>query len=194
MRTVFYSFVLFIAVTGCQNFSSSASAEYASLVKRELAKGVRNDSLFFGIYLGMTSKDFFAHCWEMNKKGVFTDGLNNTAVLYKMPTGLKYPASMNFYPDFVDGKISKMKTLFEYNEWAPWNKTHFADSLLPDVYRLYQSWYPEGNSFITMTDSARGTIYVKVDGNRRIVIGKYDDRMVKVDYTDLIIEEKLKKK
>jgi len=34
---------------------------------------------------------------------------------------------------------------------------------------------------------------VKVDGNRRITIGKFDDRKVKVDYTDLLIEQKLKK-
>ena len=121
MKTVFYSIILVLALAGCENFSASPAGEYSALVKKELSKGIRNDSLFFGIYLGMTSKDFFAHCWELNKKGVFTDGLNNTAVMYKMPDDLKYPAAMNFYPDFIDGKIFKMKTLFEYTEWAPWN-------------------------------------------------------------------------
>ena len=52
---------------------------------------------------------------------------------------------------------------------------------------------PEGNEFITLKDSARGTIYVKVDGNRRITIGSYSEMLVKVDFTDLLIEEKLKK-
>ena len=32
---------------------------YPELVKKELAKGVRNDSLFLGIYLGMSNKDFY---------------------------------------------------------------------------------------------------------------------------------------
>jgi hypothetical protein len=44
-----------------------------------------------------------------------------------------------------------------------------------------------------MTDKVKGTIYVKVDGNRRITAGKYDDEQVHVDYTDLFIEKKLKK-
>ena len=33
-------------------------------------------------------------------------------------------------------------------------------------------------------------IYVKVDGNRRITLGKFDDVIVKADYADLSIEEK----
>ena len=41
-----------------------------------------------------------------------------------------------------------------------------------------------------MTDTTKGTIFVQVDGNRRIIIGKYDDAHVKVDYTDLLADEK----
>jgi hypothetical protein len=58
---------------------------------------------------------------------------------------------------------------------------------------MYKKWYPDGNPFLILTDKARGTIYVKVDGNRRITIGRFNDMMVKVDYTDLLIEKKLKK-
>ena len=80
--------------------------KYKNWVKKELAGNKRVDSIFFGIYLGMVNKEFFLHCWDLNKKG-FTDrdGLNNTAVLYKLDTELKYPASMNFYPDFNDSTI-----------------------------------------------------------------------------------------
>ena len=42
-----------------------------------------------------------------------------------------------------------------------------------------------------ITDKAKRTIYVKVDGNRRITLGKFDDMIVKADFTDLVIEEKL---
>ncbi len=86
-----------------------------------------------------------------------------------------------------------MRVTFQYNAWAPWNRAQFADSLLPDVLKMYKKWYPNGNEFIEMTDKSRGTIYVKVDGNRRITLGRFDDMIVKADFMDLLVEEKLKK-
>jgi hypothetical protein len=127
----------------------------------------------------------------MNKKGLFVDGNGNTSVSYKLVNNeLKHPAEMNFYPEFIHGKINKMWVKFQYAGWAPWNKELGSDNLLPDVVRLYQKWYPGGNPFLTITDAKKGTIYVKVDGNRRIIIGRYDDVQVKVDYTDLNTEIK----
>ena len=99
---------------------------------------------------------------------------------------------MNFYPDFQQGKIYKMRVLFSYDAFAPWNKQLFADSLQLDVLRLLKKWYKD-RDFIPITDATRGTIFVQVDGNRRVIIGKYDDSHVKVDYTDLLIDEKNRK-
>lgn len=189
--SAFLGFVVAVLLVSCSE--PSGQKKYASLVKQELAKGVRRDSIFLGIYLGMTSKDFYGHCWSLNKQGIIRDGKNNTMVNYKMDTGLKYPAEMNFYPDFEDNKIFKMRVEFQYSGWAPWNKTHYADSLLPEVVSLYRRWYPAGNDFFTLSDSLRGTIYVKVDGNRRITIGKYNDMLVKADFTDLLVEQKQKR-
>jgi hypothetical protein len=180
-----------ISVCSCSYFGGS---EYSRLVKKELATGKRYDSLFLGIYLGMPAKSFYDHCWDLNKKGLVTNGTRNISVLYKLDHELKHPASMNFYPDFYENKIVSMRVSYEYDAWAPWNKTQQADSLLPDVLRLYKRWYFTGNDFITITNKERGTIYVKVDGNRRITIGQFDDMQVKVDFTDLRVEEKLKLK
>ena len=191
-KNYIYFFAIVIAlvfVTSC----TSDSDQYNAVVKKELAKGVRVDSLFLGIHFGMTSKEFYGYCWELNKKGLLTDGNNNTAVLYKINNELKYPASMNFYPQFFDNRIGVMGVDFQYNGWAPWNKALFADSLLPDVLRMYKKWYPGGNDFIKITNKQKATVYVKVDGNRRITVGKFNDVLVKVDYTDLLIEQKLKK-
>ncbi len=183
----YYKWILVAAliISGCT--ADSDYEKYEHLVKKELARGSREDSLFLGIKFGMTSKEFYAHCWELNKKGLITDGNNNTAVLYKLNKELKYPASMNFYPDFRDNKIYRMKVDFSYDAWAPWNKPLFADSLQSDILNLYKRWYGDKN-FIAMTDSVRGTIFIKVDANRRIIIGKYDDSHVKVDYTDLLVD------
>lgn len=169
------------------------SKNYKELVEKERKSGKRADSLFLGFYFGMTSKEFYTYCWELNKKGVFRDGNNNTMVLYKIDTGLNHPAEMNFYPDFYENKIARMRVEYAYDGWAPWNKKLYADSLLPQVLKLYERWYPDGNKFIRLTNPEKGIIYVKVDGNRRITIGAYNDRIVKVDFTDLNIEDKLRK-
>ena len=183
---VFIILTLFMLVA-CSEASNMD--KYNNLIKKELASNKRVDSIFFGIHLGMPRKKFYMHCWEMNKKGVFTDGIGNNYVLYKLDKELKYPASMNFYPDFNDSTIWRMRVNFQYDGWSPWNKHMAADSLLPDVLSMYKRWYSDGNSFIPVNDKARGTLYVKVDGNRRITIGKYDDVLVKVEYTDMLVEK-----
>lgn len=181
--------VLMVAICSCGEKTKS----YKELVEQEKASGKKVDSLFMGFYFGMTSKDFYGYCWELNKKGIIRDGNNNTMVLYKMDTGLNHPAEMNFYPDFYENKIAKMRVEYSYDGWAPWNKNLYADSLIPQVLKLYERWYPDGNKFIRITNPDKGTIYVKVDGNRRITIGAFNDRIVKVDFSDLNIEDKLRK-
>ncbi len=190
MRWYVFIFLLIIEV-GCSNDNFKT---YKELEDKEVASGKHKDSLFMGIYLGMPSKDFYVHCWELNKQGLFTDGANNTSVLYHFKKDeLKYLASMNFYPDFHNDKIYKMRATLNYDAWAPWNKNMGADSLLQNILVLFKTWYPNGNPFITIRDEKRGTIYVKIDGNRRITVGKYDDIRVKVDYTDVSIERSLTK-
>ncbi len=188
MTVLRYSLLfLLIAFMGCRQ---SDMKRYHSLVKQELRSNKRVNDIFFGISLGMTSKNFYTHCWNMNKKGLFTDGENNTSVLYKLAHNeLQHPAYMNFYPEFHNGKIHKMGVKFQYAGWAPWNKKLDSDDLLTDVLKLYEKWYPDGNPFMTISDERKGNIYVKVDGNRRIILGRYDDVQVKADYTDLSVEQ-----
>ena len=181
---VFYRgvFVVLLLIT----FGCTHKSEYRKIVDRELAKDIRVDSLFMGLEFGMTRKEFFAHCWELNKQGLFRDGPGNATVEYEI-NDLKYPAYVHFYPDFYEGKISEIPVKFKYKAWAPWNKHLFADSLLMDVLELYKQRY--GDGFIKVTHPERGTLFVKVDGNRRIIIAKTDDISVTVLYSDLSVEE-----
>lgn len=190
MKTAVSIFIILCILIGCSE--DSEMDQYNRLAKKELASNKKVDSIFFGIHFGMTQKKFFGHCWEMNKKGIFTDGNDgrgNMTVLYKLHKELKYPASLNFYPDFNDSTIWRMRANFQYDGWGPWTKHMAADSLLPDVLSLYKKWYSDGNSFIQINDKTRGILYVKVDGNRRITIGKYDDVLVKAEYTDMLVEK-----
>lgn len=186
-----YKWLFFVAGICSLVACGSDSERYKDSVARELATGIRQDSIFMGIKLGMTSKEFYTHCWQMNKKGVFFEGPGNMSVLYHFKNELKHPAAMTFYPDFLENKINKMGVTFSYDAFAPWNKALFADSLQLDVLSLFKKWY-KGADFITMTDPVRGTIFVQVKGNRRIIIGKYDEQRVKADFTDLLTENRKK--
>ncbi|HWB27280.1 MAG TPA: hypothetical protein VG738_17510 [Chitinophagaceae bacterium] len=192
MAKCFLYLFIIVIVCSCQQ---QGAKQYEKLEKKELASSRRVDSIFFGLYFGMKSKQFFSYCWQMSKKGIFTDGLNNQYVLHKLDNGeLKHEASMNFYPDFFDDKIFRMRVLYQYSAWAPWNKGLYSDSLLNDVLQLYQKQYPGGNPFIAISEKNRPTVYAKVDGNRRITIGILNDGTVKAIFTDLIVEQQIEKK
>jgi hypothetical protein len=104
---------------------------------------------------------------------------------------VKAKTYMWFYPDFTDSKISKMPVEFSYQAWSPWNSDLSADTLLIDVKNLFEKWY--GGEFIKETNkSGDKTVWVKVDGNRRIRLYKKSISTVRGDFTDmtLIKEEK----
>jgi hypothetical protein len=168
--------------------SNCSQPEYYDVVERELASGKRYDSLFLGLNFGMTQKEFYAACWDMNKKGVLREGPGNMTAEYKVVNGLKFPARMNFFPTFRQDKIYEMPVTFHYESWAPWNKEMFADSLQLDVKHLYEKWY--GGGFMEIKHPQKGVAFVKVDGNRRISIYKHSDDKVGVLYTDLTVEKK----
>jgi len=181
-----YLFILIAAFAFL--LSCNPKDRYDWLVKKELEKGIRVDSLFMGIHLGMTDKDFYTHCWELNKQGLIRQSTSNTAVLYKM-SELADPVEMNFYPSFYEGRIYEMPVKYRYEGWSPWNKHLSSDSLQLEILKLYKTWY--GEDFMEVVHPKRGAAFVKVDGNRRITIFKKDEVEVWAIFTDLLVEKEL---
>ena len=180
-------FLGLIAIT----LSCQKKSEYHKLVEKELASGLRHDSLFFGIYLGMSSRDFYAHCWKLNKQGLIRQGAGNTSVYHQIKD-FDYPAGMDFYPTFYEGKIVEMPLIFAYDGWAPWNKHLHAKHLKVEVLALMKKWY--GPDFIEVKKPGPfgGNAFVKVDGNRRISIYEMDDSRVMVNFVDLLAQREKK--
>ena len=177
------TFLIFICIiSGC-----SPKAKYDRRLKHELTSGVRYDSLFMGIYLGMPEKDFYLHCWQLNRKGLIRQGESNTTVYYKLKNQLKYPAAMDFYPKFMQGRIYEMPVKFKYIGWAPWNKNLTSDNLQHNLVKWYEKTY--GKGFIEVRHPLHGTAFVKVDGNRRISIFKESDLYVWAVFTDLLAKK-----
>jgi hypothetical protein len=139
------------------------------------------------LHFGMTSKAFYAVCWDLNKSGVLQAGSGNLSAAYDLDKGeLAYPAKMSFYPQFVDGKISRMPVRFSYISWAPWNRELQSDKLLLDVAKLMEKWY--GTGFFSSTLSTGGKGLVKIDGNRSVIIKIETESDVVVTITDLTVK------
>jgi hypothetical protein len=176
--------VLIIIIFGC-----TPRQKYEIMVRKGLASGIRYDSLFLGLNLGMTGEEFYKKCWDLNKQGLVMQGTGNLTVEYVMDD-FDHEVEMNFYPNFKDDKIYEMPVQYNYTGWSPWTKHMFADSLQLRILKKYEEWY--GPGFIKVDHSFYGSAYTKVDGNRRITIYKKDDQYVGAIFTDLIIEKQLK--
>ena len=179
MKWILVAGIAALIVGGC-----TPGKTYERRLKRELASGIRYDSLFMGLSFGMTQKEFYEHCWDMNKDSIIKQGSANMSVQYDINEELEHPATMNFYPRFDSGKIVEMPVRFIYNGWAPWTKELSPDKLAKDV----KSWYEDiyGKGFISVTHPFNGTAYTKIDGNRRITIYVENDLYVWAIFTDLL--------
>jgi len=185
IKWVVLAVIAALMIGGC-----TPAKKYERELKRGLASGVRYDSIFRGLSLGMTEYELFDICWKLNKDSLVRQGLSNTSVQYQMKDELKYPATMDFYPVFVDGKIVEMPVRFIYDGWSPWNREESATKLALDVKRWYEGIY--GKGFITVKHPFKGEAYTKIDGNRRITIYIESDQYVWGIFTDMSHEAELK--
>ena len=175
-----------VLIFGLVIYGCSPRSKYERRLKQELASGVRYDTLFMGLYLGMPEQDFYMHCWMLNREGLIKQSPDNMTVEYELENELKYPATMHYYPEFLQGKIVEMPVRFVYNGWTPWNKELNSDNLGLDVLKWYKKVY--GDGFIKVKHSKRGMAYIKLDGNRRITIFKEDELHVWAVFTDMLVK------
>jgi len=168
-----------ICLQACQ-----PKSEYQRMVDAELATGIVYDSLFAGLSFSMTQKDFFDYCWEMNSKGLFTNGVGSQ-VLYDVSEDFSRPTNLAFYPKYINGQMIEMPMEFRYQDWALWNEETTVDLLIEELKDVLIDWYG-GNDFIAVeTPDGSLTIWVKVDGNRQIRLGRKNISTALVTITDL---------
>ena len=166
-------------------------SEYTKLVNNEMAKNMVHDSLIFGMKFGQTKQEFFDQCWTLNNQKIITHGSSNSFVQYKLPMKAGHttnnPITLNFYGIFNKEKImTGMDMKFSYDGWSLWNKSLQSDKLVPVVKDSLKSWFP-GNDFISVKLKEEDKdVWVKVDGNRRILIEPLaDSREVDARIDDL---------
>ncbi|REG79400.1 hypothetical protein [Algoriphagus antarcticus] len=177
--------ILSLSIVSCQS-------EYEKVEKRELASGNTVNEIFLGLELGMDKNNFYETCWDLNEKGVLTNGPGELSVEYQVELPSGNSGNMRFYPKFEENKIYLMPAEFAYDNWAPWNEELSSEKLLKDVVKLFEKWY--GDGFFEVTNEDRSQIaWVKIDGNRRIRIFKKHISSVRAEISDLKIQKELAK-
>jgi hypothetical protein len=169
-------------------FLMCCESDYTRMVKAELAKGVRKDSVFLGLRLGNTRQEFYGKCFDLNKAHLVTQGPEGAAMyIFKDSSVHARPTEIRvlFVPAFDDKDvITNIDLNFTYTAWAPWNREMQADSLESKVEKLLMRWYG-GNNFVT-AKTKDAQLPVKVDGNRRVVIYRKEPQNVIVKVQDLL--------
>ena len=170
-------------IIGLIMLSSCQKSEYHQMVTRELASGERHDELFLGLSLGMTGEEFYETCWDLHKSGKMRQSTRNNAVLWPVDSVL----TAEFYPTFNEaGVIVEMPVLFNYTNYNPFDKSMNGAVLVKTAKALLENWY--GAGFIPFGPDDRKVGWVKVDGNRRVVLTKRDEISAKAVITDLTAE------
>lgn len=182
------SSVLLLGWMGLLLLSCQPKSEYQKVKEEELASGKVVEELFLDLRFGMERKEFFATCWEHNKKGILTNGAHVLQVQYKptMPSGKD--TNMFFYPSFEDNKLYFMPMEFVYGGWFPGNEEYGNDKLMEDVVTFLEGWFGEG-FFEVSNKSKTVKAMVKIDGNRLIRIFKKDLKSVRVEILDLRVKD-----
>ncbi len=177
-------FGLLMMSISCKNGNKK---DLVKIEQQELATGIRHDSLFQGLYLGMARLDFLTHCWEMNKKNVFTEGVGKTVEYQLGKRNFHYDIQMNFYPQFIADKISAMPMKFTYRGKEQTFPDVLTVKLVKDVRTLMEEWYGTG-FFITALPTGQNA-YAQVSGNRRVLIFSEKEFEVMVIISDLTAEK-----
>lgn len=181
-KFIFWVLGTILLFAGCRS-------EYTRAVQSGLGSGIIEDSLIFGMKMGMTKKDFYDTCWILNKQKLISEGPGNLSAKYVEPDSIlpdkTLRKSMLFYGIF-DAKdtMRGMTFTYSYTAWAPWIRKCQSDSLMSDLMRFYRKNYP-GNDFITIDIEKGIKAYAKVDGNRQIVVYPMDAKDVGVKFEDL---------
>lgn len=165
-------------------------SEYDNLVKTEMASGERHEKLFFDFEFGQTRDKFYEQCWEMNKTNIISQGPKNKYVMYILEPGSvrdeENKIEMLFYGIFDNEMIMRgMDFRFSYPKWSAWSDEYYSDKLIPSIQNYFNDKFP-GNDFITVPlKTVDQNSYVKVDGNRQILIYAADSKDVIVKLEDL---------
>jgi hypothetical protein len=182
VKQIFFLLILCLAFSSCES-------EYSQTVKEEMNSGVIHEDLILGLKIGQSRKEFFDHCWQLNKQKLVAQGPGNKYAKYilTVDSTSQNPekVEMLFYGIFDEEKIMHgMEMKMHYLKWSPWNEEYQSDKLIEALKRHYNKEYP-GNDFLEIDINEKTKAFAKVDGNRQIIMYPLGDKDVMAKIIDL---------
>lgn len=180
-------FLVFLIFTNCC-ISCNLNSPYANLIKSELRSGKQVNDLIMGFEFGMSKDLYFDRCAELNKLKEITSGGRNFSpekiLIPNNSDGKKI--KMSFFGTFDDKRIlNGLDVRFNFLGWSSWNKEYQSSVLLEQIKDSLLSWF-HGNNFLAVEiEGINKETYVKVDGNRRIILYTVDTKDVALKIDDL---------
>ena len=166
-------------------------SEYEKVVAQERAKGIEHKEMIFDMEIGLTKKDFYGKCWQLNKDKLVAQGPGNQYVRHVLDSvsPIYNPSSkmeMLFFGLFDEEDVMRgMRFRFSYTAWAPWNKELQPEELQKEIKQMMMLLFP-GNEFFDLDKQVNDSpIAVKIDGNRLITVFVFDNRFVQAYIEDL---------
>lgn len=165
---------IILVVTGFLN-SCGTKPSYDEIIKEELAREIRFDSIAYGVELGMTFDDFKWRCLLQNRDGIFKPNATSDAVQITFTDGFEYPVNLEFFPADIQGEhepIAKYTASLRYEGYSNFNKKMTMENLVKETIGFFENGY-EGRKFIAVPNEKDPWIknnYVKIDGNRKITL------------------------
>ncbi|MGQ8338607.1 hypothetical protein ACUNWD_18770 [Sunxiuqinia sp. A32] len=169
--------------------SCSQKQDYESLRRTELAKGIRVDSLIYGVHLGMELKSFFDYCFNMNLQGKFKTNEKGTMLLFDLKDGFSFPVYFELFP-VIPGRSEAIYSYvgtIGYKNYSHYNKEFSIEKLLKETLAYFEANY-KGNDFIKVPNenALLKYKYIKIDGNRQITIDPtFTGQYLNVRFDDL---------
>lgn len=185
MRNIFYlilTIVTFVFI-GCKS-------EYQRAIEKGLSTGIVHEDLILDMKVGWTRKEFYAHCWDLNKEEKISQGSGNKYARYYVKPGEYHGVTeeidLLFYGIFDREEIMVgMDMKMSYVKWAPWNENLQSDKLLEKMKQYYVHTYG-GSEFITINTGKEDLVAcVKVDDNRQILMYPTSDKDIAIKIEDL---------
>ena len=180
MKNKFLNFLLFIISIGFLNLYScdSSTIDKKSLERiiiKETGKNKRYDSIVYGVKLGMTPDDFYYYISKGNREGLFYPSRGGSMVKIVFNRGFDHPVQFDFFPHDIEDKFKPLKQYkahISYVNHSIYNKKMSLSKLVEQTVRFFEKGY-KGNKFLKIPNNEDIFVkynYVKIDGNRKILI------------------------
>ncbi len=186
MRLIFLLLLFATALTGCNKEDNSPLGRYRSALSAGLEAETGPREAVLGIEVGITDREFFDRCTELNQQMLITMGGGNNLVDHHLVNDLDRPAMLSFWPVFLGQNPRRVQALqfnVIYDDWSPWNQQATAEKLMPEVREYFSRTL--GLELQALEHPLHDTVYVNVNGLRHVAIWEKDATTVTGQIMDL---------